>query len=129
LLCAPRAVAQSADGYSLDRSTIVPGGTGTGGDFSLTSTVGQPAADVLSTGDFTLTAGFLAIMFEGQSPAEPPRLNIELDPANGTLTVSWPLAASDYVLEQASALNQSNTTWSSVLSPYQTNATRIFITI
>jgi hypothetical protein len=119
------AAAQSAGDYNLRRNSFSAGGTGAGGDFTLTSTIGQPAAGALSAGDFTLVAGFLTILSEIQ----PPVLTIERDPANGALTVSWPLVAADYVLEQTPALNGTGTPWLPVTSLYQTNATHIFITV
>ncbi len=51
-----------ADDFSLNWFTTAGGGAtfSTGGDFSLGATIGQPAADALAGGDFTLQGGFWA---------------------------------------------------------------------
>jgi len=51
----------NAQPFAIDWYTIDGGGgTSTGGDFSLSGTIGQPDAGVMSGGDFTLTGGFWA---------------------------------------------------------------------
>jgi len=64
LLASAGALAQSAGGdFEITKSTIDGGGgTSTGGDFSLTGTIGQAdASPVISTGgDFALAGGFWA---------------------------------------------------------------------
>jgi hypothetical protein len=54
----PAAMAQpfTIDWYTIDGG----GGTSTGGAFSLSGTIGQPDAGVMSGGTFTLTGGFWA---------------------------------------------------------------------
>lgn len=45
--------------YSIDRSTLDGGGsTSTGGNYSVTGTIGQPDAGAMSGGNFTLQGGF-----------------------------------------------------------------------
>ncbi len=51
-----------ADDFSLNWFTTAGGGAtfSTGGDFSLGATLGQPATELLTGGDFTLNGGFWA---------------------------------------------------------------------
>jgi len=59
-LLASVARAQSGGGYDLSWSTIDGGGTtwSEGGGYSLGGTIGQPDAEVLSGGGYTLAGGF-----------------------------------------------------------------------
>ena len=67
-----------------------------------------------------------AYVFTGLGPSPPPQLSIELF-VNG-LRLFWPTSATDYVLEQSSAL-QETALWSQTLLPRETDATRQFITV
>jgi len=60
LLLASVALAQSGGGYDLSWSTVDGGGAtwSEGGGYSLGGTVGQPDAEVLSGGGYTLAGGF-----------------------------------------------------------------------
>jgi hypothetical protein len=53
------AVAQSGGNYDLSWNTIDGGGgTSSGGSYILSGTLGQPDANLLSGGDYTLGSGF-----------------------------------------------------------------------
>jgi hypothetical protein len=95
------------------------GGEASGGDFTLSATVGQPEAGDMAGGDFALTSGFWSIV-----PAtEPPpalSLNVRLDA--GHLIISWPeTGGAGFLLEQASALAAPGGTWDTVNVTPQTS--------
>jgi hypothetical protein len=72
--------------YSLDWSTIdAGGGTSTGGQFSLSGTIGQPDAGTLTGGSFTLQGGFWSLPAMIPAPSIMIRLNND-----GTVTLEWP---------------------------------------
>ncbi len=62
---------------------------------------------------------------------ELPPVQLAIEPSSRNVRVVWPLAASDFVLEQTSALASppATTVWSTVAPPYQTNASHISITV
>ena len=56
---AQSAVAQSGEGYELSWYTVAGGGgRAEGGDYTLDSTAGQPAAGKMEGGDFSVGGGF-----------------------------------------------------------------------
>ena len=128
LLCAAAlVVAASARGqdYAMTWFTLAGGGTSSGGDYSFTGTIGQPEAGTMSGGDYTFCGGFWGVAVGGW-----PRLSIALDPRTDTVVVSWPLSATDFVLDQASTLSGSPPAWKKIpSSQYLTNATQYYITV
>ena len=60
LLLASVALAQSGNGYDLTWNTVDGGGYtfSTGGDYTLSGTIGQPDAGAMTAGAYTLTGGF-----------------------------------------------------------------------
>ena len=61
-----------AQSYSLDWFTVDGGGgTSTGGVYSVSGTIGQPDAGVMSGGNFSLTGGFWGAFVPVQTPARP----------------------------------------------------------
>src|SRR3989442_10530644 len=70
LVVLPSAV--DAQNYSIDWFTIDGGGgTSTGGVYSVSGTIGQPAAGHLSGGNYTIDGGFLVIIAAIQTPGAP----------------------------------------------------------
>jgi len=117
--------------FSLDWFTIDGGGgTSTGGVYTVSGTIGQPDAGVMSGGNYTLVGGFWSIVAAIQTPGAP-LLTISLNPQLSTINVSWPLPATGFVLDQTLALSNTppETVWSQVAMPYQTNVTHISITV
>lgn len=97
--------------YSIEWSTIDSGGgTSSGGDYSLSGTVGQPDAGEMSGGDFALTGGFWSVLAVVESP-EAPALTIYRN-APGSVVISWPAAATGWSLEETPDLANAN--WSAV---------------
>lgn len=120
----------SAQNYAIDWWTIDGGGgTSAGGAYSVTGTIGQPDAGTMSGGPYTLVGGFWSVVSVIQTPGSP-KLKVVQDTLLGEVTVSWPLPATDFILEQTSDLNTIPGSWMLVPLPtYQTNATDIFIKI
>jgi hypothetical protein len=128
LLSAVSSPAQSGT-YSIDWFTIDGGGgTSTGGVFSVSGTIGQPDAGTMTGGPYSLTGGFWSVVAAVQTPGAP-FLSVRSDAVTGTVTVSWPLPATGWLLDQTPILTGSPAPWGQVLFPYQTNATDIFITV
>ena len=55
----PVALAQTGGPYDLSWHNIGPGGSASGGSYSLDASIGQPDAATMSGGSYTLTGGFL----------------------------------------------------------------------
>jgi hypothetical protein len=124
LTCVASAKAQN---YTIDSFIVAGGGgTSTGGVFAVNGTIGQPGVGPASGGVYSLVGGFWGVL---QTPGAP---ILSVTNANGTVTIYWPLPADGFLLEQTAALAAppAAITWSTVAaSSYQTNATRIFITV
>lgn len=129
ILATSASLATAAD-FSIDWFTVDGGGgTSTGGVFSLSGTIGQPDAGVMSGGPFTLVGGFWGVVSAIQTPGAP-KLKVVRDTLLDEVTISWPLPATDFVLDQTPDLNAIPGAWMLVpVSTYQTNATDIFIKI
>ncbi len=99
LLCA-RADAQN---FSIDRYKLSGGGgTSTGGNFSVSGTIGQPdAGATLTGGNFSLTGGFWSIIAVFQIAGAP---NLLISHAGNKVVVSWPDTGS-FFLQQNNNLD------------------------
>ncbi len=120
----------TAQNYSIDWFTIDGGGgTSSGGQYSVSGTIGQPDAGAMAGGVYALTGGFWGLVQAIQTPGAP-LLSVELLP-NGNVRVHWPAnVAAGFVLDQATSLAvaPSPTSWVPVGTAYQTNAGQISIT-
>jgi hypothetical protein len=128
LAAAPWAGAQP---YNLNWASIDGGGgVATGGLYAVSSTVGQPDAGTMSGGNYRLAGGFWGVAVAVQTPGAP-FLTITRNPANGAVTVSWPLPASGFLLDETPAVSSPSAAmvWTRVGSAYQTNATHISVTV
>jgi hypothetical protein len=79
------------------------GGTSTGGVYSITGTVGQPDAGVMSGGAYSLIGGFWGILSTTAS-AEVPHLTVALT-GDDAVVISWPSPSTGFVLQQAANLS------------------------
>src|SRR5689334_16947121 len=124
--CCVRAQSFAIDWYTIDGG----GGISTGGVYTLQGTIGQPDAGVMTGGGFTVVGGFWSIAAAVQTSGAP-LLTVTRNPSTGAVTVSWPKPAEGWLLDQTAALASAPaaTSWSAVATPYQTNATHIFITV
>jgi hypothetical protein len=88
--------------YSITWSTIDGGGgTSTGGQYTVSGTVGQPDAGALSDGTFTLQGGFWPGIV-ATSTGEAPTLFIQV--SGNSVIVSWSSGTAGFTLEEADDL-------------------------
>src|SRR5690349_24067725 len=82
--CAASAAAQN---YSIDWFTIDGGGgTSSGGQYTLSGTIGQPDAGTLSGGNYTLDGGFWGGVVAVQQVGAP---TLHISQTGPNLTISW----------------------------------------
>jgi hypothetical protein len=112
----------SAQSYAIDWSTIAGGGVtfATGGPYSLGGTIGQPDAGAMTGGSFSLTGGFWSLVAV-QTPGAP---LLSIVRQGGTVHVSWPLTATNFVLDESPTAAG---LWSQVAFPYATNGNGISV--
>jgi hypothetical protein len=108
MLCLPgRGQSYSIDWFTIDGG----GGASTGGVYSVSGTIGQPDAGMMSGGNYTLQGGFWGILAVVQTPGAP-LLSIFRTTTN-TLAVSWPSPSTGWTLQQNT--NQiTSVNWSNV---------------
>jgi hypothetical protein len=100
-----------AQTYSIDWYSIGGGGgTSTAGVYSVSGTIGQPTAGMMSGGAYSLTGGFWAIISAVQTPGSP-LLSVFVTRTN-TVFVSWPSPSTGFVLQQNP--NAAGTNWVNV---------------
>src|SRR5438270_5435484 len=112
--------------YSIDWFTIDGGGgTSTGGVYSVSGTIGQPAAGgPMTGGNFSLVGGFWSL-FAVQTPGAP-LLRIALTTTNSAL-VSWAFPSTGFSLQQNASLTTTN--WIAPPQSVTNNGTINFIII
>jgi hypothetical protein len=117
------AATASAQNFGIDWFTIDGGGgASVGGAFSVSGTIGQPDAGVMTGGDFTVVGGFWAWASEALY------LSISNSPAG--VVVYWDRSAAGFVLDESPVLGSPPPQpWTQVPFPYETNATHIYITV
>jgi hypothetical protein len=117
-----------AQQYTINWSKIAGGsGTSTGGTYRVSGTIGQPDAGLTMTnGQYSLVGGFWSIITVVQTPGAP-LLTVSYSTQPPTVTISWSLTATNYVLQQNSDLNTLN--WTPVGLPVSTNGTTLSVTI
>jgi hypothetical protein len=119
-----------AQNYSIDWFTISGGGASSGGAYSVSGAIGQPAAGgPLVNGQFSLLSGYWTFLIAVQTP-DAPFLSIGRE-ASGAVTISWPRPAAGWVLEQTGAFATAPlaTTWSPIAPPYAISATDVSVTV
>ena len=118
LLAAPLFVVAQPD--AIDWFTIDGGGgASTNGQYALAGTAGQPDAEVIRGGVFTLNGGFWGLMAALQTP-DGPFLTIAI--SNNNVVISWPAPADGWLLHVTTVLSSSGVVWTEILPPYQTNS-------
>jgi hypothetical protein len=111
-----------AQNYSIDWFTIDGGGgTSTGGVYSVSGTIGQPDAGVLSGGSYTLVGGFWGAAIPIQTEGGP-TLYIQNN-LNGTAKVYWVPNTPGFVLQEAAALTPAPVGWEDAPVSYTNGAT------
>lgn len=114
-----------AQSFTIDWHTIDGGGgTSTGGVYSVSGTIGQPDAGVMSGGGYSIIGGFWSI--EAVQMPGAPLLTIRRTQAN-TIVISWPSPSAGFSLQQIGNLNLSN--WASPAEAITDNGTNKFIIV
>jgi len=100
------------DWYSIDGG----GGTSSGGNYTVTGTIGQPDAGTASGGSYTLTGGFMSVVTAIQTPGAPV---LKVTRSGNNVILSWPAPATGFVLQEATALANpaSSTVWNPGAAP------------
>lgn len=113
------ALGLNAQNYSIDWHKVAGGGgTSTGGVYSVSGTIGQPDAGLLSGGNYTLVGGFWGVIAAVQTPGAP-TLRITRTATN-TVVVSWPYPSTGFSLQQNPDLK--TTSWTSPPQTLNTNS-------
>ena len=117
-----------AQTFAIDRFTIAGGGgTSTSAVYALSATIGQSDAGQMSEGNYSISGGFWSVVTAIQTPVTP---LLGAERIGNGVRLSWPLAAAGFIPEQSTTLTASpSISWAQVPSPYQTNATHIFIDV
>lgn len=122
-LCVSAQTNYTVDWYSVDGG----GGTSTGGVYAVSGTVGQPDAGTMSGGTYTLNGGFWGIIAAVQTEGAP-LLSITLNSQPSTITVSWPLPATGWLLHSTTNLVTGGSMWTEISPPYPTNGANLQFT-
>ncbi len=108
--------------YSIDWYTIDGGGgTSTGGVYSLSGTIGQPDAGVMSGGNYTVVGGFWSVVQAIQT-AGAPFLTVAYTTTN-TVVVSWPSNSAGWVLQYSPSISPGSILWTDIAPPYPVSGT------
>jgi len=109
----------SAQSYSIDWFKISGGGgTGAGGSFRVSGTIGQSeAGTALSGGQYSVVGGFWSPISVIQTPGAP-RLSISY--AGSQAIVSWPLLSTGWTLQTNG--NPATATWGNYLGAVSNNS-------
>lgn len=87
-----------AQSYSIDWFTIDGGGgTSSGGNYTLSGTIGQPDVGSLNGGNYSLQGGFWPGVLVVPSTGEAPTMLIQF--AGGSVTISWTPVTPGFALE------------------------------
>ncbi len=108
-------VLAQAQTYNISWSTIAGGGgssSGTNGGtvYSISGTIGQSDAGVMSGGNFAISGGFWGIIGAVQTPGAPV---LSITTASPNVVISWPASATGYTLLKNSNLKLT-TGWTAV---------------
>jgi len=105
--------------YAIDWFKVAGGGgTSSGGAYTLSGTIGQAEAGVMSGGNFTLVGGFWGLIAAVQVEGAP---LLEVRQTNGLVVVSWAQPAAGWLLQSTTALLPGGSAWTEIPPPYQTN--------
>ena len=100
------------------------GGTSTGGEYSVSGSIGQVDAGNTFGGDFAVIGGFWSIVTVVESAATP---SLRVSLAEGRVIIAWPENGNaDFVLEETTALSNfsGSTPWTAVhVTPEASNGT------
>jgi hypothetical protein len=101
-----------AQNYAITSFTISGGGgASSGGNYSLSGTIGQPEAGALSGGNYQLVGGFWNDVLTIPIPGG---VTLTIRRSSGTVILAWPTAATGFVLDVAENFSTSPINWTPV---------------
>jgi hypothetical protein len=107
--------------YSIDWYVVSGGGgVSTGGVYQVSGTIGQPAADAMSAGRYSLQGGFWGLIAAVQTPGAP-LLQISVTASNSVLLQFTAQANAGYVIEYRESLSSGAWQTLVVLDPVPTD--------
>jgi hypothetical protein len=120
-LCLWAPLPAGAQTYEIPWFTIDGGGgTSTGGVYSVSGTIGQPDAAVMSGGQYAVVGGFWSA-FANVVPVTGPELTIDI--SGKTITISWPSPSTGFTLQATSSLGP--TSWQPITRNIISNSSTI----
>jgi hypothetical protein len=115
-----------AQTYAIQSSVIGGGGgVSTNGQYSLAGTIGQPAADSMTGGNYVVQGGFWSPVGVVQTPGAP-ALSLVCSATN-TMVLSWALTDTGWRLQSTASLSATPIEWRELPPPYVTNGGRIYL--
>jgi hypothetical protein len=120
ILAADAAFSASAQSYSINWYKVAGGGgTSTGGNYSVSGTIGQSdASGVMTGGNYSLTGGFWALISAVQTPGAP---TLYISFSGHTATIYWQ-NVTGWSLQQNTSLPAASG-WTGSSSPTLVNGT------
>ena len=117
-----RLVAQT---YALDWFTIDGGGgTSSGGNYTLTGTIGQPDAGAMIGGSYSLVGGFWGVAVAIQEVGAP---LVTITRTGNTVVISWSSSSTGFGVQETASLG--SPTWASLGQTINDNGTTKSVTI
>lgn len=117
-----RLVAQT---YAVDWFTIDGGGgTSSGGNYTLTGTIGQPDADAMIGGSYSLVGGFWGVAVAIQEVGAP---LVTITRTGNTVVISWPSPSTGFGAQETASLGSPS--WANVSQTINDNGTTKSVTI
>lgn len=105
-------LAARAQSYAISSFTIGrAGGTSSGGSFTLSGSIGQPAAGALAGGSYQLLGGFWNDIITVPIAGGP---TLTILRSGSDVILAWPLSATGFLLEATDNLSTSVITWTAV---------------
>ena len=103
-----------AQNYSIDWYKVGGGGgTSTGGNYSVSGTIGQADAGAMSGGSYSITGGFWSLLSVVATPGSP---TLNMNVTGNSVVLSWAVSAGSFTLESKPDLAVSSA-WTPVTPP------------
>ena len=114
-----------AQQYAIDWFTIDGGGgTSSGGSYTLSGTIGQSDAGVMTGGNYSLIGGFWGVAVAIQEVGAP---LLTITRSGGNVTISWPSPSTGFNLQETASLGSPS--WTGAGLTISDNGTTKSVTI
>ena len=114
-----------AQQYAIDWFTIDGGGgTSSGGSYTLSGSIGQADAGVMTGGNYSLIGGFWGVAVAIQQVGAP---LLTITRSGGNVTISWPSPSTGFNLQETASLGSPN--WAGAALTVTDNGTIKSVTI